>query len=214
MEFGRVMVPAIRNWLATRRKTVQTAEQLADFLSRQAAFIAQKCTDDYCRGKVGVTYYALAEEMAFKEALAVCRWEGFAAVLAGLILAGRRFLAESGVESESIDPALAALYARILATHKLPTHRPQGWDDAVDAFRARIDAARTDQPALGVLATAAAARLFEVLPIHQRYRELDEEVIHGAIQFQFVAFSDRFRREVDAAAVAGSLVAGPPGAEP
>lgn len=203
------MAWGLTNWLGGRRRTVRTAEDLADFLSRLAAFIAQKCTDDYCRGKVGVLHHALAEEQAFKDALNRCRWEGYAAMLAALMVVTQRLLIEAGGPPEAVERLLTGLYGRILDSHPLPAHRPEGWGELKDALPQRLRAGRAEPPpSLIAIADAAAARLFEVLPIHQRYRELDQPVVHGAVQFRFVWFSDRFRREVDAAAIAGALKSG------
>ena len=82
-------------WFGARQRPVRNAGQLGEFLSRHAAFIAQKCADDYCRNKVGLSHYALGEEQAYRDAMNVCRWEGFAAVLAGLAAVTQRFLLDA-----------------------------------------------------------------------------------------------------------------------
>lgn len=193
-------------WFGRRDRPVRSAGQLGEFLSRHAAFIAQKCADDYCRNKVGLSHYALGEEQTYRDALSVCRWEGYAAVLAGLATLAQRFLLEAGFDAGRLEPALVALYARLLAQHPLPAHRPQGWGELVAALPERLRAARADRPAsFGEIAAAAATRLFEVLPIHASHREFDEPVVVGAVQFNFVGFSDRFRREVDTDAVGRDL---------
>ena len=189
-------------WLGAKNRHVRSADALGDFLSRHAAFIAQKCADDYCRNKVGLSHYALGEEQAYRDALAICRWEGYAAVLGGLLAVTQRQLIEAGFNADRIEPALVALYRRILAGQRPPSHRPQGWDDLVAALPGRLRAARADPPpSVLEIAAAAGRRLFEVLPIHASYREHDEPVVIGAVQFNFVGVSDRMRRELDAAAL-------------
>jgi hypothetical protein len=117
-------------------------------------------------------------------------------------------LLEAGFEAARLEPALVALYARILRAHPVPAHRSSGWDDLVAALPARLRAARADPaPPLAEIAAVAGRRLFQVLPLHPRYIESDEPVVVGAVQFNFVAFSDRFRREVDAIAVGRDLCA-------
>jgi hypothetical protein len=191
-------------WFAPRHRRVRTTEQLEEFLSRHAAFISQKCADDYCRNKVGLSHYALGEEKAYREALVVCRWEGYAAVLAGLAAVTQRFMLEAGFDEQKLEAALVALCGRILAQH--PAYGPQEWDKLIAELPARLRAARADPPpSFAKIAAAAGKRLFEVLPIHASYREFDEPVVIGAVHFNFVGFSDRFRREVDAAAVGRDL---------
>jgi hypothetical protein len=197
----------LAEWLGSGRRRVRNADQLGDFLSRHAAFIAQKCADDYCRNKVGLSHYALGEEQAYRDAMNVCRWEGYAAVLAGLTAVTQRHMIEAGFDGRRIDAALVALCERILARHPAPAHGRQGWDQLIAALPGRLGAARAGppQPFAGI-AEAAGKRLFEVLPIHHSYRELDEPVVIGAVHFNFVGFSDRLRREVDAVAVGRDLL--------
>jgi hypothetical protein len=93
-----------------------------------------------------------------------------------------------------------------LARHPAPAHGRQGWDKLIAELPARLRAARADPPQpFAEIAAAAGKRLFEVLPIHHSYREFDEPVVIGAVHFNFVGFSDRLRREVDAVAVGRDL---------
>ena len=189
-----------------RSRPVRSGVQLGEFLSRHAAFIAQKCADDYCRNKVGLSHYALSEEQTFREAMAICRWEGYAAVLAGLAVVAERLLVDAGYDPERAGAALVRICAHALAQHPVPAHRPQGWEDVVAALPERLRAARSAPPQpFAEVAAAAGRRLFEVLPIHNRYREFDEQVVIGAVHFNFVGFADRLRRDVDAAALGGDL---------
>lgn len=190
-----------------RERPVRGVEQLAEFLSRHAAFIAQKCADDYCRNKVGLSHYALGEEQAYRDALTVCRWEGYAAMLAGLVTVTQGFLLEAGVDDDRIEAALVALCHRILSGQPVPAHRQQGWDDVIGELPGKLRAARARPPQpFAEIAAAAGRRLFEVLPIHQSHREFDEPVVIGAVHFNFVGFSDRLRRDVDAAKVGRDLI--------
>src|SRR6185503_6890810 len=91
--------------------------------------------------------------------------------------------------------ALQGLYVKILAALPLPAHRPQGWDDEVAAFAARLRsaAAGAPRPVLEV-ADYSARRMFDTLPIHSNMRELDEEVVYGAVRFRMIAVSQELRR--------------------
>ncbi|MGB5081154.1 MAG: hypothetical protein WBO23_10475, partial [Burkholderiales bacterium] len=105
-----------------RSPPVRNAEQLGEFLSRHAAFIAQKCADDYCRNKVGLSHYALGEEQAYREALTTCRQEGYAAMLAGLAAVTQRFMLEAGFDGKRIEAALVGVCRRVLARQPTPAH--------------------------------------------------------------------------------------------
>lgn len=183
---------------------------LRTFLEQRAALIAQKCAIDYCRGKTGLASYALFTEKAFLDALDVCRWEAYAAVLADLMLIaeGRMRVELLPAQHVRLAEALAALYADSLQALPAPVHRSEGWSDAVAAFGARVRGAAAG-PALQALDVAdhSAKRLFDTLPIHARYRKLDEEVVYGAVRFRMIAISQEMQHRFDAAALAKALTA-------
>lgn len=193
-----------------RPAPIATRETLASFLQQRASLIAQKCAIDYCRGKTGLASYALFTEKPFLDALDICRWESFAAVLGDLlILAEGQLRIEVAPQQRSrLLGALQDVYATVLRAQPLPPHRAQGWDDEVKAFSARLGAAAGAAPRLAVeVADHSARRMFETLPIHSNMRELDEEVVFGAVRFRMIAVSQEMQRRADAARLAAALLA-------
>ena len=192
-----------------RPAPIANAPQLGTFLAERAALLAQKCAIDYCRGKTGLASYALFTEKPFLEALDVCRWETFAAALEDLILLAHGELRAhvSDEQRPRLSSALLALHSALLAAHPAPAHRPGGWSDAMEGFAARLHAAPSAPPRVLELANHSAKRLFDTLPIHITMRELDEEVVYGAVRFRMIAISQDLRRRMRAAEVAASLVA-------
>lgn len=189
---------------------IATEEALKRFLEERSAFIAQKCAIDYCRGKTGLASYALFTEKPFLEALDVCRWESFAAVLGDLlIVAEGQLRAQVAPEQRrALSRRLEGLYATMLAALPVPAHRPQGWDDARAAFAQRFRASLDAGPReASDVADHSARRLFDTLPIHENMRELDEEVVFGAVRFRMIAVSQELRRRLSAAELARRLVA-------
>jgi len=57
------------------------------------------------------------------------------------------------------------------------------------------------------IADHSAKRLFETLPIHSSYRELDEEPVYGSVRFRMVAVSQEMLRRFVPAELAARLVA-------
>ena len=178
-----------------RPAPIASRESLRDFVATRAALVAQKCAVDYCRGKTGVFSYALFEETTFQDALAVCRWESFAATIADLLVITEGHLrpaagAVGGANMvERVGAALVRLYPEILSSYPMPAHRSaQGWSDAEAAFAIRFAAALAAPPRQPAdIADHSARRLFETLPIHANMRELDEEIVHGAVRFRLTA---------------------------
>ena len=87
-----------------------------------------------------------------------------------------------------------------------PLHRPQGWDDAIASFNLRMRSVVAGEPQQALdVADHSAKRLFDTLPIHSSMRDLDEEVVYGAVRFRMVAVSQEMQRRVVAAELAKAL---------
>jgi hypothetical protein len=175
---------------------IETPAALATFLEERAAFIAQKCAIDYCRGKTGLASYALFEEKPFQQALDVCRWETFAAALSDLFLLAEGQLRPHVVPErrERLRRALVQAHGAVLSGQPLPAHRQQGWEDALASFAARLAAAAAGEaPRALDVADHSAKRLFDTLPIHISMRQLDEEVVYGAVRFRMIAVAQQMQ---------------------
>lgn len=186
-----------REWLRGLfiTETIENRGSLIAFLDRNAAFVAQKCATDYCRGKAGAMSQPLFKEKVFIDALTMCRWESYAAVLADMVLVSETHLfpaAKAMGAERALKTALFEVFKATLIANAVPVHRPQGWDEIVDAFRPRqaaFDASAIVPPKQ--IGLAAARRMFETLPIHTNMRQFDEEIVFGAVQFHMVGFAQR-----------------------
>ena len=91
----------------------------------------------------------------------------------------------------------------------VPAHRTQGWGDAIASFVLRLKTAGEGEPRQALdVADHSAKRLFDTLPIHSSYRELDEEVVYGAVRFRMIAVSQEMQRRM-ARRRAGARAASP-----
>jgi hypothetical protein len=208
-------MPSISIWkrikARLRPEPIADAGVLRSFLEQRSALIAQKCAIDYCKGKTGLASYALFEEKPFLDALEVCRWETFAAVLGDLILIAEGQLRPHAPAGRlaALRGALEALYVSILTALPAPAHRAQGWADEIASFTARLAEAARGEPRKALdVADHSAGRLFATLPIHASMRKLDEEVVYGAVRFRMVAVSQEMQSRLHAADAAERLVSG------
>ena len=206
--------PAGRLWRRLKARLrpapVATAEALRTFLSERAALIAQKCAIDYCRGKTGLASYALFTEKPFLEALDRCRWDTFAAALGDLVIVAEGKLRPHvpPEQHSRLCEALASLYPAILATLPPPAHRADGWNGAIASFAPRFREASLGNPRQALdVADHSARCLFETLPIHASMRELDEEVVYGAVRFRMIAVSQEMQGRLRAAELTAQLLA-------
>jgi hypothetical protein len=192
-----------------RPAPVATADALKAFLQERASLIAQKCAIDYCRGKTGLASYALFTEKSFLDALDVCRWEAFAAVLGDLFILTEAHLRGHAAAGQRplLAEALVRLHAEILGALPAPAHRPDGWGDTLASFALRFSsAAAAEAPKALDVADHSAKRLYDTLPIHSSYRDLDEEVVYGAVRFRMIAVNQELQRRLAAAELVGQLV--------
>jgi hypothetical protein len=189
---------------------IAAADALKDFVRERASLIAQKCAIDYCRGKTGLASYALFTEKPFLEALEVCRWETFVTVLGDLLIIVEGHL-RAHVAAEQLDrfhAGLIGLYSAALAPLPAPTHRQEGWGDAIAAFNLRLKTVTLGESKSALdVADHTAKRLFDTLPIHITMRKLDEEVVYGAVRFRMVAVSQEMQRRLRGADLVAELIA-------
>jgi hypothetical protein len=177
------------------------------FVEGEAALIAQKTAVSYCRAKTLTFSHALFAEKRFQDALTVCRFEAFAAVLADLLIVADGMLRDHA-DRDRLAAALRRLYGNILAAQPTPEHRREGWADVERLFAERLDASRHAEPGdAAAIARSSAKRLYEVLPIHTNYRQIDEELITASVTFQMVALREKLQRALDAPTMARALAA-------
>ena len=211
------LAPSLPLWARLRERLrpapIASAEALGAFVQERAFFLAQKCAIDYCRGKTGLASYALFTEKRFLDALELCRWETFVAALGDLLIVTESLLRGQVApgERERLCEGLAALHAGVLAAVPLPGHRSDGWIADTETFVLRLRQASLAQPrATREIADYSARRLFDTLPIHSNMRELDHEVVFGAVRFRMISVRQELERRLRAADVARELLAGRP----
>jgi hypothetical protein len=186
---------------------VQTLAALQQFLEGEAAYLAQRSIVDFTRNELGVLSSQAFADQRFQDRLAVSRWDGFAGILADMIVLTQACLLSAGAPHDKLDRRLGDLYAAILAAHPVPDHRPHGWDAEIAALRARL-ADRAAEPASPqAFAQATGARIFETLPFAPRDPVENRMVLCNAFAFGLIAFNDRLRRLLVAPAVRDELVA-------
>jgi hypothetical protein len=192
-----------------RPAPIATADALKTFLGERAAFIAQKCAIDYCRGKTGLASYALFTEEPFLKALDVCRWETFVVVLGDLLIVAEGHLRPhvSAEQHPGLCNALVGLHSAALAALPAPAYRANGWGEVAASFTTRLGTATLGKPQQALdVADHSARRLFETLPIHASMRALDKEVVYGAVRFRMIAVSQEMQRRFAAADLVKQLV--------
>jgi hypothetical protein len=106
-----------------------------------------------------------------------------------------------------MQEALFDLYSSVVVPLPALAHRPDGWHDAIAAFTTRLKTAGAGEPKRALdVADHSAKRLFDTLPIHASMRELDKEVVYGAVRFRMIAVSQEMQRRLHAADLVKQLL--------
>lgn len=185
--------------------SVSTRSDVQAFIAGESSYLAQKTVIGYCRVKTMLDYEKLLTEPAFREAQENCRWEAYASTLGDIVIMVEGWLRpEDARTRRRVADSLAALYAAIL-TETLPPHR-QTWADSIEAFNIRFAQAREAEPLVPErIIAGSAALIHELVPIADRLKRNDREVITGDLSLHILAthasMLKRFRRDALVAAL-------------
>jgi hypothetical protein len=183
------------------------------FLSRWAAFVAQKTVLDYCRVKSGANEKKVFADPDFAVALEHCRWQVFLAALADIAGLAEAWLRPHCPGQEAALAArLAAWHTGALAGQDIPELERESGEAAQRAIAghlAQLQAAPTlpahRRPLL------AEAPLFATLPIHADQRRGEALAIRGALRFHIVSAQQEMERGFDPAGLCAALLRQPAG---
>lgn len=179
--------------------SVSTASELRAFIAGEASYLAQKTVIGYCRVKTMLDYEKLMTEAPFREGQDICRWEAYASTLGDIVIMTEAWLRPDDADSRRrVADALAEFYTSIL-TEAVPAHR-QNWADSLEAFAARFAETRSSDPLPPEkIVTGSAALIHQTVPIADRLKRNDREVILGDLRLHMLAahasMLKRFRRD-------------------
>ena len=190
---------------------LRTFAALQQFLESEAAHLAQRSVVDFVRNELGSLSAQAFDDPRFQAKLAVSRWEGFAAILADMIVLTQTCLQAGGTPRPTLDARLGDLYAAILAghpapDHRAPDHRAQGWSAEIAALRARLAAPPQGPAGPQAYAEITGAMVFKTLPFAPRDPVENRMVLSNAFAFGLIAFNDRLRRLLIVAPVTEELM--------
>jgi hypothetical protein len=190
-----------------RRRVIADRRALASFVASESAFVSQKCTVEYCRARSGLNWDKLFKERAFAEAMDVCRWEAYGAVLSDMAVVAEGKLRGSVAHGGDLAEALTGVVAEALDAFGRPAYRDDwasAWTDAIGRRLAQA-ALGPFQPAHEV-AKAAAAIVYDVLPMHPSVRVHDRELVTNNLRFALSRSASNMEERFDAPAICRDLL--------
>ncbi len=205
---------------AGRPVRCRTPEALAALLAREAAFIAQKSTIEYCRARAGCGWDKLFAERELAEAIRRSRWTAYPAVLGDLAEATQILLRRAGEEEAARAVVLAPVIGRALRYHGEP-EIPLDLEGVEAAIVRRLEGALAAPPrSMRELGPPTGAIVYEVLPLRTNHRG-DREVVQNQVTFLLCGAYGRLEERIATAELARALLAaagegagGPAGFEP
>ncbi|MFM8801586.1 MAG: hypothetical protein ACKOEE_13700 [Tagaea sp.] len=208
----------IRRW---RAAPILGIPDLKLFVYERASLLSQRASHEFCRNALGFYGQVAFHDERFQDAMRVCRWESFVAVLADMLLVVEGELRREGTAGDRAHAAaLVDIYRSILGEQELPAHRTEGWEKDIAIFEARLLAA-IDAPARPAhkIAIRSAKRMFETIPIQMGIKTettngaltgadaADYQAVSGAVKFGMVAFLQDLRRQIRVAELRTALAA-------
>ena len=193
--------------LVGRRSPIRNEQEFSALLERQSAYIAQRCTLEYCRLRTGFDWDKLMQEDGFADSVDVCRWEAYAAVAGDLTIMFEGMLRPHWTaQLPDLGDALLECFSGALHLYDPPAHLPDGWAPEVEAFRTRIGLAQTAAPQRPYLiGRVGGERIFHVLPIHRNLREHHLQLIQNNVRINMCRLHEDLRGIFDAPAIAEDI---------
>ncbi|MCW2306453.1 hypothetical protein [Rhodobium gokarnense] len=204
---------AVRHWLGDmfrKDAPVVSAATLADFLDAHAAFIVQKCIYEYARARAGTMSLALFKEEGFKAAVETSRWQNYPL--------GLRYVGEMAMNvlrpdwpgsTADLSERLAGIFAQITNRYPVPDGFPEDfWQNArQDISRHLARAALAPAKPVKDIPLATVEQFFARLPIHERLRGYDYQLIQNNLRINLCRSYETLRARLDREALCADLAA-------
>lgn len=201
------MFAAIQRFLNPAR-SFEPAD-LALFLRRQGAFVAQKTVMDYCRVKAGRNERHYFEEENFSAALRHCRWRVYLGAMADVTALAEAWLRPHVAgHAGRLAERLAAQHAAIVSAESPPPEEVEAVAEAIAALPVYLSRLQLAAPySAHRLPLLAQAPLLATLPIHPDQRKGEEPAITGALRFHIVSTQQEMERGFAPELLAQKMVA-------
>jgi hypothetical protein len=192
--------------LWTRRDTapIDTVAALADFVTTRSTYIAQKTLYDYVKTRMGIRYPAMFEDKNIIASLNIAKMHVFAACLSDLtIYAVATALHGYPVGNDARQEMARRCYAAGLRETAAGASAGFSAQDCIDEFDRRLAGTDWQRGALQPENfTSSPLALLKWAPIADNLKKFDSEIIENSVKFAWRDIRERFRKRIDAAAVA------------
>jgi hypothetical protein len=190
------------------RPPVRSADELADFIDAQAAFLVQKGIYEYSRARAGHYAKVLFREVGFQNAVEQSRWRAFPLGLAMVAeLVEGQLRRHAGDERRPLVDALSAIVLSIYDRYPFPEQLARAeWLGSrrelahhLDLIGAHGVKFAKDVPEPYV------EKYLSFMPIHEKVRSHDNQAIHNYLRVTACNIHDEFDQRADRPALVAAL---------
>jgi hypothetical protein len=191
-----------------RPAPIRDAEELAEFIDRQAAFVTQKGIYEYARARAGHYSKVLFKEPEFQAACDVSRWRAYPiglAMVAELVEGVLRPLAAG--EDYRQREALVSLVLAIFDRYPVPAALGESaWRELRVELERRLKLVGFHPPKWAKdVPEQFAESYFNLLPIHEKLRGRDFLTTRNYLRVTMTNIHDELTKRLDPPAAAKSL---------
>jgi len=193
-----------------RRPPIRDTSSLADFIDRNAAFVAQKGIYEYSRARAGYYAKVLFGEATFQEAAERARWQAFPLCLAMVAEVVEGVLRSGDGDAERRD-ALVALVLSVFDRYPAPALLGnETWSGlrAELVRRLQLIGLHARKRVIDIPVPFEQA-YFDLMPIHEKLRGSDFPTICNYLKVTLLNVHDELTRHIDIPALLASLRGAP-----
>lgn len=192
-----------------RPQLFQSRAQLKEFIESRAAYLVQKSMMEYCQARANMLFTTLMGEADFRAGYEHARWHAYPFAYAMVTEMAEGLLRPHCTDRIlDLHAALIGLGREVFATFPLPAGAPADfWDAAL-----RIVDEELGQAGLGPvrpwrdIPERHAARIFELLPIHDRLKSRDFMMFQNNLRFHLTEIGAEFEEKADLVALTRDLL--------
>jgi hypothetical protein len=196
-----------------RPAAIRDSDALADFIDRNAAFVAQKGIYEYSRARAGHYAKVLFREPGFLDAVEQSRWRAYPLGLALVAELVEGVLRPHGADQSRQRDALNALVLSMFDRYPVPVpFDARAWSELRGELARRLQLIGLHPPKQAMdIPVPFAETYFNLMPIHEKLRASEFPTIRNYLRVTMCNIHDELTKRIDVAAVVQSL--GGPGQE-
>lgn len=180
---------------------------LADFLDSRAAFLVQKSIFDYARGRSGPYFSMMVKEASFRDGVEEARWKSYPYGLSVVTEMVHGVLLPLTGEPERLAGVLRDIALEVFDRYPVPTPLDRGfWSGERVALALRCEQIALHPPKnVKDIPLPFAKLFFDNMPIHEKLRELDFELITSQLRVTLINMHRDFTKQADLPALAAAI---------